>query len=274
MDKGGGGSVLIGPHRPHEHDFSQQSLSSLRSSTVVVTTNNNKSNNSMPTNNNNDNNGSNNDNSRELSNNDKLEVESDQPSQPMTSQTMITAVTTNTNNNDNNTNIHNNNNQDNDNDNNQDESQETQETFTQQLTQNDMTQLGFDSDNDDLEESQTQSQFECSNSPTPIDPLTVPWGRLMPVGLDNNDQGGANNGNGGRPSSGRGATEMLPRSPLRNDASSLHEGDTMGGQLEGSRQSPSSQSIQFLGLKNLLVSDRFNEYVLGRSVKVSLLFSC
>ena len=94
----------------------------------------------------------------------------------------------------------------------------------------------------------------------------------MPVGLDTNNehQGGANNGsNGGRPSSGRGATEMLPRSPLRNDAaSSLHEGDTMGGQLEGGGQSPSSQSIQFLGLKNLLISDRFNEYVLGRSVKV------
>ena len=265
MDKGEGGSVL-GPPRPHEHDFSQQSLSSLRSTTVVTTNNNN---NSLLTNNNDNNDKLSNNNqpsndSRELSRNN-LEVESDQPSQPMTSQTMITGVTTN--NNDSNINQNNNNN-------NQDESQETQETFTQQLTQNDMTQLGFDSDNDDLDESQqTQSsQFECSNSPTPIDPLTVPWGRLMPVGLDSNEhqhQGAMNNGNGGRPSSGRGATEMLPRSPLRNDAGSPHEGDTVGG-LEGSSQlSPSSQCIQFLGLKNLLVSDRFNEYVLGRSVKVS-----
>ena len=44
----------------------------------------------------------------------------------------------------------------------------------------------------------TQSQ-DGIHSPTPIDPLTLPWGRLMPVGL-NEEEGmpPPTNNNGGR----------------------------------------------------------------------------
>jgi len=120
----------------------------------------------------------------------------------------------------------------------------------------------------------TQSQ-DGIHSPTPIDPLTLPWGRLMPVGL--NDEEGMPppmNNNGGRdyrPNSSRGAKEMLPRSPIRS-GSVTRSRSPSPGRKSGERDDSFSQSptpnVNFLGLKNLLPSDRFNEYILGRSVKV------
>ncbi|KAL9180928.1 hypothetical protein ACHAXT_009733 [Thalassiosira profunda] len=175
------------------------------------------------------------------------------------------------------------------------EEPESQESFTQQLTQgNELTQLGFDGDDDhDGDAAYSQTQDGCA-TPTPIDPLTIPWGRLMPVGPHND--GHNNNNMGGqinfqaRPSSSRGATEMLPRSPTRmGSATTRSRSPSVGGERGGGSNlggggnnngsglgggggtsNPSPPSIHFLGLKNLLPSDRFNEYVLGRSVKADV----
>ena len=137
---------------------------------------------------------------------------------------------------------------------------------------------------------ETQSQ-DGIHSPTPIDPLTLPWGRLMPVGLNeegisvNNNSGvggGGRDNSGGRdynnrPNSSRGAKEMLPRSPIRSGGSitrsrSPSPSRKSNGERDDSfSQSPTTPHVNFLGLKNLLPSDRFNEYILGRSVKVSSL---
>ena len=138
---------------------------------------------------------------------------------------------------------------------------------------------------------ETQSQ-DGIHSPTPIDPLTLPWGRLMPVGLNEegctttNGYGGVGGGrdynnNGGRdyrPNSSRGAKEMLPRSPIRSGGSITRSRSPSPGRKSGERddsfsmgiRSPTTPNVNFLGLKNLLPSDRFNEYILGRSVKVRL----
>jgi len=164
---------------------------------------------------------------------------------------------------------------DNVNNDNEPETQESQESFTQQiLTQqgNELTQLG-NWDDDDENGCGSQSQDNCScTSPTPIDPLTLPWGRLIPsdgaVGGGGNSNGG---GEGMRPSSSSGATDMLPRSPTRagsvrstrSSRSPSHPPPPCSAPVQ-----PNSPCINFLGLRNLLASDRFNEYVLGRSVKV------
>ena len=133
----------------------------------------------------------------------------------------------------------------------------------------------------------TQSQ-DGIHSPTPIDPLTLPWGRLMPVGLNEEEEGmppaggGRDyNNNGGReynrPNSSRGAKEMLPRSPIRSGSSVTRSRSpspsrkSTGGRDDSFSQSP-TPNVNFLGLKNLLPSDRFNEYILGRSVKVRYCF--
>jgi hypothetical protein len=132
-----------------------------------------------------------------------------------------------------------------------------------------------------------------------IDPLTLPWGRLMPVGSNepspnttattfaadnmNNNSGGMNgtdataylNNNATAVTTAAGATttsirpstreaiEMLPKSPETRTI-------TRSSRDEGTNNNNYSQDegITFLGLKNLVCSDRFNEYVLGRSVKV------
>ena len=226
----------------------------------------------------------------------------------------------------------------------------TQETFTQQLTQgNELTQLGLDDDDDDDAGGLSQSR-DCHSPLTPIDPLTVPWGRLMPVGgaaagpalaaaaANANDDGHANataassseccttasrpqssssaaSSSNSSSSSGvvaalsspspspRGPTELLPRLPTtwascaggsnpRSDmniiatrsrspsvvlsTTPLALGENSGNGYNTTQQHQQQQyhhhsptpRINFLGLKNLLPSDRFNEYVLGRSIKV------
>ena len=136
---------------------------------------------------------------------------------------------------------------------------------------NELTQLGVDDDDDNA----ALSQGNDCNSPMPIDPLTLPWGRLMPVGPNNNNTDNGTPQFPSRPSSSRGATEMLPRSPTRagsiatrsrSPSMSNYRG---GGSCDRRYGNYSPPCIQFLGLKNLLPSDRFNEYVLGRSIKVS-----
>jgi hypothetical protein len=102
---------------------------------------------------------------------------------------------------------------------------------------NELTQLFHDDD---------ESNIEC-NSPTPADPLTIPWGRLM---QQNNHTA---------------ALDMTPRSPpgtgsiTRSKSPSIERG-----------RSPSPVTVTFLGLRNLSPSDRFNEYVLGRSAKADI----
>ena len=203
---------------------------------------------------------------------------------------------------------------------------ETQESFTQhEMTQtgNELTQMGLFDDDDD------NDQHEDTNSRQPmIDPSTLPWGRLMPVGSCNNatssangdssmadDDAGLNHNHNGdnttstdnaaaapviptttlRPST-REAIEMLPRSPETRTItttaltrshysppaaaaaaaaaaavlSKSNDNDDNNYNKDNfeEQQQQEEGGITFLGLKNLLPADRFNEYVLGRSVKV------
>jgi hypothetical protein len=197
----------------------------------------------------------------------------------------------------------------------------TQESFTQQTLQsmtqmtqnNELTQLGGDDDDmcDDYDDNDESLSQDCCHSPiSPIDPLTLPWGRLMPVGAGgggHNDDGGRCGGNHldgrvddrgdhyhptVRPSSSssqqhqqqqRGPTEMLPRYPANSrggggggtGVATRSRSPSLGGttiaESSSSSSSPASRA-QFLGLKNLLPGDRFNEYVIGRSVKVRIIF--
>lgn len=200
-----------------------------------------------------------------------------------------------------NTTTNNDNNNNNDDDNNgqedDDPNNDSQESFTQHeltMTQgNELTQLGMDDDYDDDDDNAGCSQ-EYYNSPTPIDPLTLPWGRVMPVGPNNNNTDNNNNNNAAaaaaadgtmaaaaaqfpppppRPSSSsRGATEMLPRSPTRaGSIGTRSRSPSVGSEKasgEGGGGDISPPCIHFLGLRNLLPSDRFNEYSFGRSAKV------
>lgn len=189
----------------------------------------------------------------------------------------------------------------------------TQESFTQQLlsmtqNNNELTQLGVDDDmydddeDDDDAGGSSQSQDYCHSPIAPIDPLTLPWGRLMPVGIGGGGGGSGHNDDGGidnnydndeadeapsRPSSSssqqRGPTEMMPRPPTTwgggggygTGVATRSRSPSLGGMAVESFSSASQHSpaprIQFLGLKNLIPSDRFNEYVLGRSVKVRMM---
>lgn len=175
------------------------------------------------------------------------------------------------------------------------------------LTQNELTQCVDDLEDtqDPFSQSQSQSQSQhasyITETPT-VDPLTVPWGRLVPQ---------ANH-----PS--RTSYEFLPRRPLEHVGSatrsrsissnrlhvSLEDVSAVGGVYSsppvgrgggggrdavgsggerdrhpGMASSPAvsppstcsilllSQGINFIGLRNIRPFDRFNEYVIGRSRK-------
>jgi hypothetical protein len=72
----------------------------------------------------------------------------------------------------------------------QQQQQQSQESFTQQLlsmtqTNNELTQLGGEDDmycDDDDDDNNLRGSQSCLSPVAPIDPLTLPWGRLMPVG--------------------------------------------------------------------------------------------
>ena len=147
---------------------------------------------------------------------------------------------------------------------------DTQESFTQQIltqTQADLTQLGCDDGGyDDPFASQcTQGGGIGGQTPVPVDPLSVPWGRLMPVG-------GNNDGNCASQSGGSGtrlAAEMLPQPPERGK-----DGGDGGGEENDSdgrsRTPPPNEGVSFLGLRGLRPGDRFNEYSIGRSAKADV----
>jgi hypothetical protein len=200
---------------------------------------------------------------------------------------------------------------------------ETQESFTQhEMTQtgNELTQMGLFDDDDDDENcngNDCHDDDDDANSRQPmIDPLTLPWGRLMPVGANevlasklpsstgavtaesstnappSSLGGGGHNTNSSaamsssssaaaittsslRPST-REAMEMLPRLPetrtitrSRSPSMDIHGGKSSSDNINNTT-SQNEDGVTFLGLKNLIPSDRFNEYVLGRSVKVSV----
>jgi len=169
------------------------------------------------------------------------------------------------------------------------------------LTQgNELTQLGVD-DDDDFNAALSQ---EGGTSPTPIDPLTLPWGRLMPVGFNHNATTNAttnatsnattnannnattnantntttnantntvNNTSRNSQPTPRAATEMLPRSPTRaGSMATRSRSPSAGSSVACGSGVGGGGSIRFLGLRNLLPSDRFNEYVLGRSAKADV----
>ncbi len=179
----------------------------------------------------------------------------------------------------------------------EEEEPETQESFTQhEMTQtgNDLTQMGLFDDDDGND---CNDDDDDANSRQPmIDPLTLPWGRLMPVGSngvalpaaasavaqpiggveDNPAVASTSAATSSLRPSTREAIEMLPRPPesrtitrsrspsLDTSAAAAKTDDNDDG------NSLHEDGLTFLGLKNLLPSDRFNEYVLGRSAKVSI----
>ncbi|EJK58898.1 hypothetical protein THAOC_20945, partial [Thalassiosira oceanica] len=146
----------------------------------------------------------------------------------------------------------------------------SQESHTQQIltqTQADLTQLGCDDAPDDPFASQCTQGGGCGGqTPAPVDPLSVPWGRLMPVGA------GSDGGNGcGVDGARHGrAAEMLPQPP------EARRGKGGGGEKDGgSRQQsqltpPPDAGVSFLGLRGLRPGDRFNEYTIGRSAKADV----
>jgi len=149
---------------------------------------------------------------------------------------------------------------------------QTQETFTQHelsQTNGDLTQLGIDDD-----ESDDERKNPCC-SPAPIDPLTLPWGRLMPVALNNNpdirnfdpkSKSGETNSNHPRGI----ALEMTPRSPTRSSSITTRSRSPLASSEKkslGEQSVDTTPHVNFLGLKNLRPSDRFNEYIVGRSVR-------
>ena len=147
---------------------------------------------------------------------------------------------------------------------------DTQESFTQQIltqTQADLTQLGCDDGGyDDPFASQcTQGGGIGGQTPVPVDPLSVPWGRLMPVGGNNDGAIGDRSGGSGT----RLAAEMLPQPPERGK-----DGGDGGGEENDSdgrsRTPPPNEGVSFLGLRGLRPGDRFNEYSIGRSAKADV----
>ena len=93
--------------------------------------------------------------------------------------------------------------------------------------------------------------------------------------------GGASASGGGgattsiqRPST-REPIEMLPRPPESRTITTRSRSPSFGNENDCSQNSQNNEDngLTFLGLKNLVPSDRFNEYVLGRSVKVRCLTS-
>lgn len=136
-------------------------------------------------------------------------------------------------------------------------------------TQNELTQCmeDFEDTQDPFSQSQSQHAFIAE---TPVDPLTIPWGRLVPH---------ANHS--------RTSYEFLPRRPLEFVGSATRSRSTPpaastatgssdhfhgvgaggGGGLLVSSPFASSKGIRFMGLRNIRPFDRFNEYVIGRSRK-------
>ena len=190
----------------------------------------------------------------------------------------------------------------------EEEEPDTQESFTQhEMTQtgNELTQMGlFDDDDDDDDGNNCNNDEDGENSQQEpmIDPLTLPWARLMPVGSNNGSGDNISMTNYSstagtnattttaassatttslqRPST-REPIEMLPRPPesrtiTRSRSPSLDNGrlsnenkDCNSSSGGNNSQNNEDYGLTFMGLKNLVPSDRFNEYVLGRSVKVS-----
>lgn len=92
-------------------------------------------------------------------------------------------------------------------------------------------------------------------------PLTIPWGRLIPFSpnaaqniINNNNQPLLNNNNAQQQSHGVGFS-FLPRTP----SSTI----MINGEIDSNR----NNTVYFMGLANLRPYDKFNEYVIGRSQK-------
>eukprot|EP00574_Skeletonema_japonicum_P001056 CAMPEP_0201741886 /NCGR_PEP_ID=MMETSP0593-20130828/47038_1 /ASSEMBLY_ACC=CAM_ASM_000672 /TAXON_ID=267983 /ORGANISM="Skeletonema japonicum, Strain CCMP2506" /LENGTH=1254 /DNA_ID=CAMNT_0048236225 /DNA_START=144 /DNA_END=3908 /DNA_ORIENTATION=+ len=190
------------------------------------------------------------------------------------------------------------NNETNDNVDFEEEEPETQESFTQhEMTQtgNDLTQMGL-FDDDDGNDCNDDDDDDANSRQPMIDPLTLPWGRLMPVGSNGvalpaaasavtQPLGGGEDNpavastsaatSSLRPST-REAIEMLPRPPesrtiTRSRSPSLDTSSAAAKTDDNDDgNSQHEDGLTFLGLKNLLSSDRFNEYVLGRSAKADI----
>jgi hypothetical protein len=128
-----------------------------------------------------------------------------------------------------------------------------------QLTQTQPLELTQLCDLDENDESNFTQESPLSSSPphAPINLLKIPWGRL--VGCRTNGVG----------------FELLPRPPNESIGSATRSKTLSQQQLLSSRDGFEGENcntfgISFLGLKHLKLSDRFNEYVVGRSIKCDI----
>ena len=136
-----------------------------------------------------------------------------------------------------------------------------QDIYTQTMSQCELTQMADLDDGTGMTPMSPRSPYE------PVDLRNVPWGRLIPCAGGGAGAGaGAGAGGGGLEANptarenGAGGIDLFPRDPLQP------------APLPSSSSSSASAAaaVPFLGLAALRPSDRFNEFVLGRSARSDL----
>ena len=146
-----------------------------------------------------------------------------------------------------------------------------QDIFTQ--SQNELTQLCETGDDSTL-----GGNISPTNNLPPISPLNLPWGRLIPCSRhveaaavtlnhdsDNNKDTDNTPGRGKVIANPGGGIDLFPRNPLSDSRLKQQQ------QQLDDLPPPPAKTIQFLGLEDLQASDRFNEYVMGRSLKCDII---
>ena len=124
-----------------------------------------------------------------------------------------------------------------------------------QPSQNELTQMA---DMDECEELSFASP-PCASPDAPINPLDIPWGRLVPC------RRGGDFGNA--------KIDLFPRDPIPNLRSAATTRSKSLEYQQQQQQQHLEKGISFLGLHNLKASDRFNEYVVGRSARCDVVAS-
>lgn len=158
--------------------------------------------------------------------------------------------------------------------------------FTESQTQNELTQS---IDDFDFSQSQNQHSQQCPDSP--IDPLTIPWGRLVPQAQGQKGQHVENHDasydflpkhalqNVGSATRSRSITarlkidmelDLASPSATSNRSAGATTTKTKGALQLHTPPMNSKQDIDFIGLKNIKPYDRFNEYLIGRSNKCNI----
>ena len=153
-----------------------------------------------------------------------------------------------------------------------------------QLTQNLNESTQICDEDDDMNDNDDNGIHGLS-SLTPLNPLDVPWARLVPyhggggnsgatyddnnnnddnINNNNNNNNNNINNNSGRNTVSSDPIDLLPRDPIRHIGSATRSRSIINNEYTAADNS-NNGIISFLGLHDLRASDRFNEYVIGRS---------